>query len=522
MKTRRLTRSLIAGAVASAAVAVSIIVITTATAATTRFEAESATISQGAVNSDHTGFTGSGFVNYDNVAGSFVEFTVPSTTAKRVTLIFRYANGSASNRPMDITVNGALVSDDLPFDTTGSWTTWRTQSITAMLDATDNKIRATATVAAGGPNLDSLTVDDGIVPTTDWSVAVVNSTMARFTPGTLGGWSYTRGLYLWGQYLVYKRTGNPAYLTYIKNWADRFVHSDGSIDQSFNNLDSMQSGNVLIALFRETGQSKYRTAANKIRNRLNTYPRTRDGGWWHANSDSRRNQLWGDGVFMVLPFLARYGQTFGDSDGFASRETARQLEVYFSHLRDNGLNLLRHAYNQDKDTSWADPVTGQSPIPWCRAMGWFGMATIEVLEILPATHPRRQALIDIIRFLAVGWERNQDPHSGRWFQVVNRGDRSDNWTETSCSSMYTYVLSRGVERSYIDAHYRDVAAKGWRGVLQRISKGSDGRTNLTEICIGTNVGDSYAFYRDRPRATNDFHGLGAFLIMQEQMMRVGA
>jgi unsaturated rhamnogalacturonyl hydrolase len=522
MKTRRLTRSLIAGAVASAAVAVSIIVITTATAATTRFEAESATISQGAVNSDHAGFTGSGFVNYDNVAGSFVEFAVPSSAARTVTLSFRYANGVASGRPMDVTINGTLVSNDLPFDTTGSWTTWRTQSVTAALGAGTNTIRATATAAAGGPNLDSLTVDDGTVPTTDWSVAMVDSTMARFTPSTFGGWSYTNGLYLWGQYLVFKRTGNPAYLSYIRSWADRFVHSDGSIDQSFNSLDSMQSGNVLIALFRETGQAKYRTAANKIRTRLNTYPRTRDGGWWHANNDSRRNQLWGDGVFMVLPFLARYGTTFGDSDGFASRETARQLEVYFSHLRDNQTSLLRHAYNQDKDTSWADPVTGQSPMSWCRAMGWFGMATIEVLEFLPATHPRRQALIDILKFLAVGWEANQDKASGRWFQVVNMGDRSDNWTETSCSSMYTYVLSRAVERSYIDAHYRDVAAKGWRGVLARISKGSDGRTNLTEICVGTNVGSNYAFYRDRPRATNDRHGLGAFLIMNEQMLRVGA
>src|SRR2546430_5734721 len=72
---------------------------------------------------------------------------------------------------------------------------------------------------------------------TDWSKALVESTMQRFTPQTLGGWGYTQGLYLYGQYLVFKRTGDPRYLDYIKAWVDRFVRPDGTISNSFNNLD---------------------------------------------------------------------------------------------------------------------------------------------------------------------------------------------------------------------------------------------------------------------------------------------
>lgn len=105
---------------------------------------------------------------------------------------------------------------------------------------------------------------------TDWSRAMVESTMTRFTPSTIGGWSYPIGLYLHGQYLVYKRTGDSRYLQYIKSWADRFVSPSGDISNGFNNLDSMLSGIVLLDLYQETGQAKYRIAADKIRRRFNT------------------------------------------------------------------------------------------------------------------------------------------------------------------------------------------------------------------------------------------------------------
>jgi hypothetical protein len=113
------------------------------------------------VASNHAGFTGTGFVDYNAVAGGFVEFTVNAPAAGSVTLTFRYANGSTANRPMDIAVGGAVVAPGLAFPPTGAWTTWATVSTTAMLNAGSNKVRATATVTAGGPNLDRLDVTAG-------------------------------------------------------------------------------------------------------------------------------------------------------------------------------------------------------------------------------------------------------------------------------------------------------------------------------------------------------------------------
>jgi chitinase len=132
-----------------------------AAAADTSYEAETATISQGVVESNHAGFTGTGFVNYTNVSGSYVQWSVTAAAAGSATLAIRFANGTATNRPMDIAVNGTTVASGVAFNGTGAWTSWQTASVTATLNAGANTVRATATTANGGPNVDKLTVTDG-------------------------------------------------------------------------------------------------------------------------------------------------------------------------------------------------------------------------------------------------------------------------------------------------------------------------------------------------------------------------
>lgn len=136
-----------------------------AVAAPVRYEAESATISQGVVESNHAGFSGTGFVNFDNVAGSSVEFTVTASRAGEARLTFRYANGTADARPLDVNVNGALAVDERAFAGTGAWTAWTSVTNTVQLNAGTNTIRLTATGATGGPNLDYVELEEtGAVP----------------------------------------------------------------------------------------------------------------------------------------------------------------------------------------------------------------------------------------------------------------------------------------------------------------------------------------------------------------------
>ena len=123
-----------------------------------RLEAEDATISQGVVESNHPGFSGAGFVNGDNVANSWTEFTVTAAQAGTTSLTLRYANGTAVNRAADISVNGTVVSAGHAFTSTGTWDSWASTTVTVPLNAGPNAVRITATTANGNPNLDYLDV----------------------------------------------------------------------------------------------------------------------------------------------------------------------------------------------------------------------------------------------------------------------------------------------------------------------------------------------------------------------------
>jgi unsaturated rhamnogalacturonyl hydrolase len=350
----------------------------------------------------------------------------------------------------------------------------------------------------------------------DYSTAAIDTVMRQFrVPADFGSWAYPRGLFLYGEYLVYKRTGNSAYLDFIKGWVDSHLDAEGNLKHDVDNLDSMLAGNLFIVLYRETKDERYHHAAASIRERLNTYPRTKDGAFWHATT--RQWQTWLDGIYMSMPLLARYGQLFNDSQ-YANDEVTKQILLYAKHSNDPPTGLMYHAYDESGQQPWADPTTHHSSQFWCRAIGWYGMALVDVLDIVPQDHPERAQLVALVQQLVKAYAKYQDPETGLWFEVVDRGDVPDNWLETSSSSMYTYTISRAVERGYVGQDYAKYAQKGYRGVLASITRNPDGTIAMPNICEGTNVGD-LAFYLARARHTNDLHGLGAFIIMNEQLRK---
>ncbi len=107
-------------------------------------EAELAVLNKAVVASNQPGFTGTGFVDYINITGDFIEWTLNKTNAGSVSLNFRYANGSSVNRPLKLEANGVVIAANLAFPSTGGWAKWSTTTFTANLISGTNKIKLTA------------------------------------------------------------------------------------------------------------------------------------------------------------------------------------------------------------------------------------------------------------------------------------------------------------------------------------------------------------------------------------------
>lgn len=118
-------------------------------------EAELAELRNAVVATNHTGYTGKGFVNFINDAGDFIEWTLNKSSAGIVDIYFRYANDKNDSRPVELMINGVVVADSLEFPKTGTWDDWKDLLFSTVLQQGTNKIRLT-TIGRDGANIDHL------------------------------------------------------------------------------------------------------------------------------------------------------------------------------------------------------------------------------------------------------------------------------------------------------------------------------------------------------------------------------
>ncbi|MET0624011.1 MAG: glycoside hydrolase family 88 protein [Pyrinomonadaceae bacterium] len=336
-------------------------------------------------------------------------------------------------------------------------------------------------------------------------------------------WTYEQGVLLTGMQAVWLNTGDGRYFDYIKRLTDRYVEEDGTIrtyKQADYNIDNVQPGRILLLLYKVTGQDKYRKAAASLREQLKNHPRTSEGGFWHKKIYP--SQMWLDGLYMGEPFYAEYARLFGEPEAFD--DIAKQFVLMETHSRDAKTGLLYHGWDESKEQRWADKTTGRSPHFWGRAMGWYAMALVDTLEHFPAGHPRRGELIAILGRLAAAVEKYQEPKSGLWWQVLDKGNAKGNYLEASASAMFVYSIAKAVKLGYLPESYMKVARKGWAGIeRQFVEEAAGGGVNFKGTVSVAGLGGnpyrdgSYEYYLSEKVVTNDAKGVGAFLMAAAEM-----
>jgi unsaturated rhamnogalacturonyl hydrolase len=364
----------------------------------------------------------------------------------------------------------------------------------------------------------------GVPDTLLWSRLIAESFLRRHPGGVTYDslspdqrWNYEQGLMLVALLEYWQHSGDRRFFDFVRANLDLYVDSAGSIRtyrMADYNLDNIGPGKALLAAHEWTGLPEYRRAADTLLAQLKGQPRTNEGGFWHKQIYPY--QMWLDGLFMAQPFLARHAVMFDSARAFS--DIADQFIRIDRHSYDSTSGLFYHGWDESKQQRWADPVTGRSPNFWGRAIGWYAMALVDVLDDFPPERPARSELIGILRRLARGVAAYQDSTSGLWFQVVDQPGRSGNYREASASLMFAYTFAKGAARGYLGAEYLDRARRAFRGALDSlVTVDADGMVDLHGTCRGAGLGGnpyrdgSFEYYVSEPRRMNDMKGVGPFL-----------
>jgi unsaturated rhamnogalacturonyl hydrolase len=249
----------------------------------------------------------------------------------------------------------------------------------------------------------------------------------------------------------------------------------------------------IIDVYDKVRKSSYKEYIEKTANHIsNVQERLDDGTLVRAFPHAMT--LWGDDLYMSVPFLARMGKFSGDNKYYD--DAINQVYNFTKYLWDKDMELYFHCYYDD--------LRRNGVAHWGRCNGWIMMAQVHLLNQLPADHPKREDLSRILEQQILGIAKYQGS-DGIWHQLL---DKPDSYTESSCTAMFVYCIARAINEGWIDERYASIALRGWEGlVANKIT--AEGQ--LKDVCVGTGIENDLVHYYNRPARLNEMHGLGALL-----------
>lgn len=264
-------------------------------------------------------------------------------------------------------------------------------------------------------------------------------------------------------------------------------------------LDRFSNGNAMLNGHGD-GQAN-ELALKALRDSLRVNPRNYLGGLWYWESYPGWCYL--DAMYSLGPFAALDSSLGGSSASSTTTTTAAaaatttfnipledmrlQFRLLWDHCYNDTTGLVVHGYDADRRASWASRPSGASAVAWGRGLGWFMMALVDTMELLPpapapapgggggadspalGTSPGA-SLIGMYQRLAKSVVEYADKESGGWYQVVDMAHREGNYIESSATAMIAYALLKGARLGYLppfDASPAREAARAAYALLVR-------------------------------------------------------
>ena len=366
-------------------------------------------------------------------------------------------------------------------------------------------------------------------------------------------WSYVMGIELESMLDTYLAYGGEDIRKYCQEYTDTMINAKGDI-RGYNildyNLDNIRTGHFVTRMYNLDPEPKNLIAMQTMMKQLKDQPRTKvDKVFWHKAIYAY--QVWLDGIFMGLPFrcLTAATQLKPKEAVKVYDDAVNQLKITYERTLDPKTGLNRHAYDETRNTFWADKETGLSQHCWGRAQGWYSMALIEVLDALPENYERRGEVIELLQKDLDAIIKWQDKKTGTWYQVMDSPGREGNYLESTATSMFAYVLLKAYNKGYLGTKYRDAGIKAYKGIINNMIRvNADKTISLTNCCSVAGLGPAatpeveaalkkinpkgsvkenrrrdggYDYYLSEPIRDNDAKGVGPFIWASLEMEKLG-
>jgi rhamnogalacturonyl hydrolase YesR len=348
-----------------------------------------------------------------------------------------------------------------------------------------------------------------IITELDSSAADTNVQFAS----SFNDWNYPNGVMLYGMLACGKNEyaiRNFDFLfhskEYFKNMWNQFHWNREGTEYKLHRMESLDDcgamGIALIEAYRLTGNKQWRETIDTIANFIRT-KQTRLNDGTLCRTGPRKMTIWGDDLYMSVPFLARMATLTRDTIYYS--DAIHQVLEFYRLLTDLHNKIMHHGYYTDS--------AQQTIACWGRVNGWMLVAATELLKQIPDHYTGRDNVVQCVQSHIHGLVACQDSSTGLWHQVL---DRPESYLETSCSAMFVYSIASGIQNGWLDTSFTTFAKKGWQGVASRVT--SEG--HILGTCAGTSIGNDFQFYYSRPSPENDPHAFGPVLLAASAMMKL--
>ena len=337
-------------------------------------------------------------------------------------------------------------------------------------------------------------------------------------------WNYIDGCMLIALLRLYRAKGERRYFDFVKSYVDYFVEDDGNIrfyNKEDYNLDSINEGRVLFDLYKETGDIKYRLAADTLFEQLKEQPRNALGGFWHKKIYP--DQVWLDGLFMAQIFSYRYRKEFLHGD---EEDVIMQFRNVEKYMKDKKTGLYYHGFDASKKAFWCDE-RGLSRNFWLRSAGWYIAALSDVTAYMDEGKIKEEfkgylknAVDSALKF--------KDEKTDMFYQVVDKGGKEGNYIETSGSALISYAMLHGALEGLLPKEYAEEGKKIFDGICKKYLRADGDGIELGGICLVAGLGPenkpnrdgSYEYYISEPIVSTDAKGVAPFIMAYVDLLRL--